>query len=72
MADLYTWEKTYLSAVYETDDAKMASRILEAQSAMEQRLLSPIGDEERTALERAMEALTMLRAERAGANPDQA
>ena len=72
MADLYTWEKTYLSAVYETDDATMASRILEAQSAMEQRLLSPIGDEERTALERAMEGLTMLRAERAGANPDQA
>ena len=47
MANVYTWEKTYLSAVYETDDAKMAGRILEAQSAMEQRLLSPIGDEER-------------------------
>ena len=72
MAELYTWEKTYLSAVYETDDAKMAGRILEAQSAMEQRLLSPIGDEERRALARAMEGLTMLRAERAGVNLDQA
>jgi hypothetical protein len=72
MTNLYNWEKTYLSAVYETEDAKMAGRILEAQSAMEQRLLSPIGDEERLALERAMEGLTMLRAERASRNPDHA
>ena len=72
MADLYTWEKTYLSAVYETDDARMAGRILDAQCAMEQRLLSPIGDEERRALARAMEGLTMLRAERASRDSDHA
>jgi len=72
MANLYTWEKTYLSAVYETDNAKMGGRILEAQSAMEQRLLSPIGEEERAALEQALEGLTTLRAERAGPSPDHA
>ena len=64
MTPSYDWENIYLSAVYETDNAKMAGRILDARSAMEQRLLSPIGDEERNALHRAMEGLEMLRAER--------
>lgn len=64
MTPSYDWENIYLSAVYETDNAKMACRILEARSAMEQRLLSPIGDEELAALRRAMDGLEMLRAER--------
>jgi hypothetical protein len=31
----YDWEKIYLSAVHETDNEKMASRILEARSLAE-------------------------------------
>jgi hypothetical protein len=71
MTESYDWE-IYLSAVYETDNAKMAGRILEARSAIEQRLLSPIDDDERESLEWAMEGIETLRAERAlpNSNPD--
>jgi hypothetical protein len=46
------WEEPYIAAIYETDDANMAGRILEATSAIEQRLLSPVepGSEEDRAI----------------------
>jgi hypothetical protein len=36
MTAYYDWERIYLSAVYETDNTKMAGWILDARSAMEQ------------------------------------
>jgi hypothetical protein len=53
-----------MAAVYETDDSLMEGRILEARAALEQRLLSPIEDEEYRAIENAERALEVLRAER--------
>jgi hypothetical protein len=38
----YLWEESYMAAIYETDDANMPSRIFEAVSAIEQRLLNPV------------------------------
>jgi hypothetical protein len=62
----YLWEEPYLAAIHETDDEKMLGRILEATSAIEQRLLSPIepGSEEDKAMLRAQNGLATLRAER--------
>jgi len=62
----YLWEEPYIAAIYETDDANMAGRILEATSAIEQRLLSPVepfSDEDR-AIQNAQRGLATLRAER--------
>jgi hypothetical protein len=62
----YSWEELYVAAIYETDDANMPGRILEATSAIEQRLLRPIepGSEEDKAIRRAQNGLATLRAER--------
>jgi len=38
----YLWIAAYEAAVFETDNALMPGRILEALAAIEQRLLSPI------------------------------
>jgi hypothetical protein len=64
MDGIYSWQAAYLTAVCETDDSLMDGRILEAQSALEQRLLSPIEGEEFRAVENAKKALEVLRSER--------
>jgi hypothetical protein len=61
----YEWQLSYFAAICETDNAKMAGRILDARSAMEQRLLSPIDEKERHAIKKAAKDLEALRAERA-------
>ena len=60
----YLWHAAYIAAVYETDDSLIDGRILEARSALEQRLLSPIEGEEYRAVENAKKALEVLRSER--------
>jgi len=64
MDGIYPWQAAYLAAVCETDDSLKDGRILEARSALEQRLLSPIEGEEYRAIENAERALEVLRAER--------
>jgi hypothetical protein len=63
---IYAWQEPYMAAVRETDDANMPGRILEATSAIEQRLLSPVepGSEEDRAIQKAQRGLAALRAER--------
>jgi hypothetical protein len=58
MDGIYSWQAAYLAAVCETDDSLMDGSILEARSALEQRLLSPI------AVKNAKKALEVLRTER--------
>jgi hypothetical protein len=62
----YLWLPAYLSAVLETDNALMATRIYEALAAIEQRLLSPIeaGGDEYREIENAQRGLLALKAER--------
>jgi hypothetical protein len=60
----YLWQAAYLAAVYETDDSLIRGRILEARSAIEERLLSPIDEGELKALKSAQEGLEALQAER--------
>jgi hypothetical protein len=64
----HLWEEPYIAAIYETDDANMAGRILEATSAIEQRLLSPVepGSQEDRAIKNAQRGLATLRSERCG------
>lgn len=61
----YLWLSAYLSAVLETDNALLPTRIYEALAAIEQRLLSPIdsGDEFRE-IENAQRGLLTLKADR--------
>jgi hypothetical protein len=62
----YLWLPAYLSAVLETDNAQMPTRIYEALAAIEQRLLSPIeaGGDEYREMENAQRGLLTLKAER--------
>jgi hypothetical protein len=62
----YLWLPAYLSAVLETDNALMPTRIYEALAAIEQRLLSSIevGSDERREIENAQRGLLTLKAER--------
>jgi hypothetical protein len=62
----YSWQEPYLSALHETDELKQRTHILGARAAFEQRLLSPVGDEELGALGIAAAALDAL--ERKGPN----
>jgi hypothetical protein len=62
---LYSWQEPYLSALLETEKSKLYARILEVRSAFEQRLLSPIHDEELRAMSVAASVLDMM--ERKGA-----
>jgi hypothetical protein len=64
MDGIYPWQAAYLAAACETDDSLMDGRILEARSALEQRLLSPVEGEEYRAIKNAERALEVLRAER--------
>jgi hypothetical protein len=63
----YLWFETYMNAICETDNNRIASRILEARSALEERLLSPVrpGSDEEKAIKNAQKALTLLTVERA-------
>jgi hypothetical protein len=63
----YLWFESYMSAICETDETKKAGRILEARSALEERLLSPVkaGSDEEKAIKNAQKGLTILTAERA-------
>ncbi len=64
----YSWLPFYMSAVLETDNSVMPSRIYEALAAIKQRLLSPIesGGIEYRAIDDAERGLLTLRAERVG------
>jgi hypothetical protein len=65
---IYSWQPTYLSAVLETNNDLMPSRIYEALAAIEQRLLNPkeLGCVELKAIEDAQTGLLTLKAERTG------
>jgi|HubBroStandDraft_5_1064220.scaffolds.fasta_scaffold676683_1 hypothetical protein len=60
----YLWFETYMKAICESDDTRIVSRILEARSALEERLLSPVrpGSDEEKAIKNAQKALTILTA----------
>jgi hypothetical protein len=64
----YSWLPAYMSAVLETDNALMPTRIYEALAAIEQRLLNPIeaGGIEYREIKHAQTGLLMLKAERVG------
>jgi hypothetical protein len=61
MPENYRWHEIYLAAVCETDDARLPAQILEARSALEERLLSPIDPQELAAIENAQKTLELLR-----------
>jgi hypothetical protein len=65
-SNTYLWLPAYLSAVLETDNALMPTRIYEALAAIEQRLLSSIeaGSDECREIENAQRGLLTLKAER--------
>ena len=47
---IYSWQEPYISILLETDEGKRRVQILETRAAFEQRLLSPVGDEELRAM----------------------
>jgi len=63
------WRTAYISALFEKDTAKLAVRIVEARSAINERLNSPIeiGGPEHEALEVARQALRSLKAQQVDA-----
>jgi hypothetical protein len=61
---IYSWQETYISTLLETDELKRRAQILETRAAIEQRLPSPVGDEELRALGVAAAALQALEAKR--------
>jgi hypothetical protein len=65
MGEIYLWQQMYLAAICETDDARVDGRILEARSAIEERLLSPIKNRELELIQTAAQALETLRGARA-------
>jgi hypothetical protein len=61
---MYTWQHSYFRAVLEEDDSRMPDRLLEALTAMEQRLLSPIdeqSDEYKTLEKTWLDVRTLLK-----------
>jgi hypothetical protein len=60
---LYWWQRTYDSAVLETDPARMSDCVKAALTAIEERLRSCIeyGGPEDTAIEEARRTLSMLK-----------
>ncbi len=62
----YLWFESYMNAICETDDTRIAGRILEARSALEERLLSPVtpGSDEERAIQTAQIGIKMLTAGR--------
>ena len=67
---IFPWEVPYMAAVLETDDAVLPERLREAERAVTQRLISlpdlHENDNERQALERALEGIARLQRERLG------
>jgi hypothetical protein len=61
---LYPWQAAYRAAITETDPARLPLKLYEAQSALEERRLSPIGASEEKALAEAEEVLRLLQNER--------
>jgi hypothetical protein len=63
---LSAWRTAYASALFETEQARMLSRIAEARSAIDERLQSPseIGEIERKSIEAAQKGLAALGVER--------
>ena len=61
---VYSWQEPYISILLETDESKRRAQILEARAAFEQRLLSPVGDEELRAMGVAAAALDALERKR--------
>jgi hypothetical protein len=59
------WRTAYISILFEKDAVKLAARIVEARSAINERLNSPveIGATEHQALEAARQALRSLKAQ---------
>jgi hypothetical protein len=57
---IYAWQEPYISTLLEADESKLYGRILETRAAFEQRLLSPVGDEELRAIGVAAAALDAL------------
>ena len=43
---IYSWQEPYISILLETNEVKRRAQLLEMRAAFEQRLLSPVGDEE--------------------------
>jgi len=62
----YLWFESYMNAICETDDMELAGRILEARSALEERLLSPVkpNSKEEMAINNALKGLAILTAKR--------
>ena len=60
---IYTWQEPYLSVLREAEESKRHARILETRAAFEQRLLSPVGDDELRAMEAAVATLDLLEGE---------
>ena len=67
---IYAWEVPYMAAVLETDDAALPERLKEAERAVTQRLIAVPDlqeyEDERQALERALEGIARLQRERLG------
>ena len=61
---MYLWQEPYISALLESDKSKLYGRILETRAAFEQRLLSPVDDEELRAMGLAAAALDALERKR--------
>jgi len=67
-APIYPWEVSYLGAILETDDSVLQERIREAERVVTQRLVTlpdiQENEDERQALERALEGIAKLQRER--------
>jgi hypothetical protein len=61
---MYLWQDPYIAALLETNKSKLHARILEVRSAFEQRLLSPMDDDELRAMGVAAVALDALERKR--------
>ena len=65
---IYPWEVSYLGAILETDDSVLPERIREAERVVTQRLVTlpdiRENEDERQALERALEGIAKLQRER--------
>jgi hypothetical protein len=67
MKNRYPWQSAYLAAVFETNDSRIGSRIIAAFSAIEQRLLNPVGYTELKDLHRAHDGLEKMCVDMPGA-----
>ena len=47
---MHSWEEPYRAVLLQTDSARLHANVLEARSALEQRLLSPPGKDELCAI----------------------